>query len=159
MNEVYLQLGSNIGNSKKQLSSARKYLGERIGRITGKSSLYQTAAWGNPDQPDFINQVIIVETLLPAKECIKKILDIESIMGRVRTIKNAPRIIDIDVLFFNNDIINFDELIVPHPALHNRLFVLIPLNELTPNFVHPLLNQTIHHLLLNCPDTLDVKKI
>lgn len=159
MNEVYLQLGSNIGNSKKQLSIAYDYLSERLGPLTRKSSLYQTAAWGNTDQPDFINQIVVLQTHSDAEDCIEKILDIELKMGRIRTQKNAPRIIDIDILFFNKEIINLKNLIVPHPALQNRLFVLIPLDELSPNFVHPLLNQTVHQLLMKCPDTLNVKKI
>lgn len=159
MNEVYLQLGSNIGNSKKQLLIAQDYLARKIGLLVAASSLYQTAAWGNSDQPDFINQVIILKSPLQAQDCIEQILEIEHDMGRVRTQKNAPRIIDIDILFFNKDIINCKDLIVPHPALPDRRFVLIPLNELSPHFMHPVLKQTVHQMLLNCKDTLDVKKI
>ena len=94
-----------MGNSKEQLSIARKYIHDSIGKILRKSALYQTAAWGKTDQPDFINQVIIVETRLPALETMQTILGIENKMGRKRTIKNAPRIIDIDILFFNKEII------------------------------------------------------
>jgi 2-amino-4-hydroxy-6-hydroxymethyldihydropteridine diphosphokinase len=159
MNEVYLQLGSNIGNSKKQLLIAQDLLTQRIGFQVAASSLYQTAAWGNTDQADFINQVIIIKSPLAATDCLQKILAIEQEMGRVRTQKNAPRIIDIDILFFNNDIINCKDLVVPHPALPDRRFVLIPLNELSPDFMHPVLKQTVHQMLLNCQDTLDVKKI
>ena len=159
MNKVYLQLGSNIGNSKKQLLKAQKYLGKRIGFLIHKSSLYQTAAWGDRDQPDFINQIVVINTLLDAQSCIEKILGIEHDMGRIRTKKNAPRVIDIDILFFNREIINLENLVVPHPALQDRRFVLIPLNEISPNFIHPILNKTVHQLLVDCKDPLDVKKI
>jgi 2-amino-4-hydroxy-6-hydroxymethyldihydropteridine diphosphokinase len=129
-----------------------------LGKVTRKSKLYVTAAWGNSNQPDFLNQVIIVETKLTALQVIEVILNIEIKMGRVRTTKNAPRIIDIDILFFNKEIIAEENLDVPHPQIQNRRFVLIPLNELSPNFKHPVLNKTMHQLLKICPDTLTVKK-
>ncbi|MGG9970206.1 2-amino-4-hydroxy-6-hydroxymethyldihydropteridine diphosphokinase [Ferruginibacter sp. SUN002] len=156
--KTYLLLGSNMGNSKTQLSVAIKHIQKEIGKLMRQSSLYRTAAWGNTDQPDFLNQVIIVESKLSAEQMIKKILDIEEKMGRVRTIKNAPRIIDIDILFIEKAIINKKNLIVPHPEIANRKFVLIPLNELSPNFKHPILNKSIHHLLTICKDSLNVKK-
>ncbi len=120
--------------------------------------MYATAAWGNTHQPDFLNQVIVVETALTAQTCMKIILQIEKDMGRKRTVKNAPRIIDIDILFFDKQIIKEKNLIVPHPEIQNRRFVLIPLNELVPNFIHPVLQQNIHQLLTNCSDKLNVKK-
>lgn len=158
MNKAYLLLGSNMGNSKEQLLLAQKKIKKNIGKIIRLSSLYQTAAWGNTNQPDFLNQVIIIETSLSAQETIKTILSIEKEMGRIRTIKNAPRVIDIDILFYNKDIINDKDLRVPHPEIQNRNFVLSPLNELSPNMKHPVLNKTIHYLLTICPDKLNVKK-
>jgi 2-amino-4-hydroxy-6-hydroxymethyldihydropteridine diphosphokinase len=158
MNKIYLLLGSNIGNSKKQLSIAIKFIRSEIGKTVRKSAIYQTAAWGNRDQPDFLNQVIIAETKLDAAEAIQIILSIEKKMGRIRTTKNAPRIIDIDILFFNKDVIDTSILTVPHPQIQNRRFVLIPLNELSPNFIHPVLQKSLHTLLLNCKDELNVKK-
>lgn len=158
MNKIYLLLGSNMGNSQQQLSIAIKHITQQIGKVTRQSTLYATAAWGNSNQPDFLNQVIIVETKLAALQTIKVILAIEKKMGRVRTTKNAPRIIDIDILFFNKEIIAEKNLAVPHPEIQNRRFVLIPLNELSPNFKHPVLGKTIHQLLNNCADTLTVKK-
>ncbi len=104
MNNTYLLLGSNMGNSQQQLQVATKHIEESIGKITHRSSLYSTAAWGNPDQPDFLNQVIIVETTLTAEETLEEILHIEKTMGRIRTVKNAPRMIDIDILFFNREV-------------------------------------------------------
>jgi 2-amino-4-hydroxy-6-hydroxymethyldihydropteridine diphosphokinase len=158
MNKTYLLLGSNMGNSQQQLSMAIKNITRQVGKVTRKSKLYVTAAWGNSNQPDFLNQVIIVETKLTALQVIEVILNIEIKMGRVRTTKNAPRIIDIDILFFNKEIIAEENLDVPHPQIQNRRFVLIPLNELSPNFKHPVLNKTMHQLLKICPDTLTVKK-
>lgn len=158
MNKTYLLLGSNMGNSQQQLSIAIKNITRQIGIVTRKSKLYTTAAWGNTNQPDFLNQVIIVETKQTALRTIKIILGIEKKMGRVRTKKNAPRIIDIDILFFNKEIIDENILTVPHPEIQNRRFVLIPLNELSPNFKHPVLHKTIHQILNSCSDTLDVKK-
>ena len=159
MNIVYLLLGSNMNNPGRQLLKAQKNIGRQIGYITRQSGLYQTAAWGNTQQPDFLNQVIIVQTMLTAAQTMQAILAIEKKMGRVRTKKNAPRIIDIDILFFNKEIINSKELQGPHPQLQNRNFVLIPLNQLSPNLKHPVLNKTIHQLLRISPDDLTVNKI
>lgn len=158
MNKAYLLLGSNMGNSHKQLAAAAKLIKKNIGKITRQSNLYVTAAWGNTKQPDFLNQVIVVETTCTAEETIKTILQVEKQMGRVRTIRNAPRIIDIDILFFNKEVIQEKDLVVPHPEIQNRRFALVPLNELSPGLRHPVLNKTIHQLLETCPDTLDVKK-
>jgi 2-amino-4-hydroxy-6-hydroxymethyldihydropteridine diphosphokinase len=159
MNNTYLLLGSNMGNSIKQLSTAIEQIEEKIGALILKSNLYATAAWGNTSQPDFLNQVIKVATQLDATETLKEILSIEKNMGRIRTVKNAPRTIDIDILFFNNEIINRSDLIVPHSEIQNRRFVLIPINEIAPQMIHPVLNKTIEQLLLQCPDQLAVKKI
>lgn len=158
MNKIYLLLGSNQHHPQKQVAIAQKLISKQIGKITRLSSYYQTAAWGNTHQPDFINQVIIVSAKITAAEAMQAILSIEKKMGRVRTKKNAPRIIDIDILFFNKEIIHTKNLIVPHPLLQNRNFVLIPLNQLSPNLKHPVLNKTIHQLLKISPDTLTVKK-
>ena len=158
MNKTYLLLGSNMGNSQQQLSIAIKNITEQVGTVTRQSSLYTTAAWGNTSQPDFLNQVIVVSTELTALQTINIVLSIENKMGRVRTTKNAPRIIDIDILFFNKEIITQKILTVPHPEIENRRFVLIPLNELSPSFTHPINKKTIHQLLADCTDTLDVKK-
>ena len=158
MTIVYLLLGSNQNNPNKQLAKARSFIAKQIGGITRSSGLYQTAAWGNTNQPDFLNQVVIAETLLSPQQTMQTILSIEEKMGRIRTKKNAPRIIDIDILFFNKHVIDTRDLTVPHPQLQNRNFVLIPLNELSPNFIHPVLQKTIHQLLRISPDTLTVKK-
>ena len=158
MNTIYLLLGSNMGNSEQQLSDAILHITQQIGKVTNKSPLYATAAWGNTNQPDFLNQVVIVQSELVALPILEIILSIEKKMGRVRTIKNASRVIDIDILFFNKEIISTANLTVPHPEIENRRFVLIPLNELSPDFVHPVSGLTVNALLKNCTDILDVKK-
>ena len=158
MNKAYLLLGSNMGNSKTQLVKAVRNIEKKIGSVTRLSTLYSTAAWGNTRQPDFLNQVIIVDTELTASQTMQIILQIEKQMGRIRTVKNAPRIIDIDILFFNKEIIDQKQLIIPHPQIQNRRFVLVPLNQLSPNLLHPVLKKSVHQLLIHCPDTLNVKK-
>ena len=158
MNTIYLLLGSNLKNPAEQLSIARKLIVAKIGEIIKTSSLYATAAWGNTNQPDFLNQVIIVQTAFSTANTMETILTIEENMGRIRTQKNAPREIDIDILFFNDFIINLPELTVPHPLLQERKFVLIPLNEIAPSFKHPILLKTTQELLEICTDSLDVQK-
>jgi 2-amino-4-hydroxy-6-hydroxymethyldihydropteridine diphosphokinase len=156
---AYLLLGSNIGESKEHLQNAKKYIQDCIGDIEVQSSIYATAAWGNKEQADFLNQVIKIETTLSPVDTLEKILNIELKMGRIRTEKNAARIIDIDILFFSNEILNTENLIIPHPLIQVRKFVLVPLNEIAPTFIHPVFNKTIHQMLLQCEDNLTVNKI
>ncbi|MEO6548305.1 MAG: 2-amino-4-hydroxy-6-hydroxymethyldihydropteridine diphosphokinase [Ferruginibacter sp.] len=158
MNKTFLLLGSNIGDSLAQLNSAIHHIGQNTGKLLTRSGMYITAAWGNTQQPDFLNQVIVIETAFTAEQTLQSILAIEKMMGRVRTVKNAPRIIDIDILFFNDEIIQQNDLVIPHPEIQNRRFVLIPLNELAPELEHPVLGKTVHQLLAECPDPLVVKK-
>lgn len=158
MNKIYLLTGSNMGDSMTQLKKAAASIEKEIGKISRYSSIYQTAAWGMTDQPDFLNQVLVVETGFTAAQTMLKVLAIEKKMGRIRTVKNAPRIIDIDILYFGKEIIREKDLVIPHPAIPQRRFVLVPLNELSPQFIHPALNISNHRLLMKCPDKLDVKK-
>ncbi|MFZ1527439.1 MAG: 2-amino-4-hydroxy-6-hydroxymethyldihydropteridine diphosphokinase [Ferruginibacter sp.] len=159
MNKVYLLLGANQGDAKKNLGKAAGMISKKIGKIIRRSSLYRTAAWGNTEQPDFLNQVLVIETKLGAPDCMQACLAIETAMGRIRSFKNAPRIIDIDILFFNKETISNPNLVIPHPAIQLRRFVLVPLNELSPNFIHPVFKQSVHQLLVHCPDGLNVNKI
>ena len=159
MNTVYFLLGSNLGNSKEQLLLAIENIEKYIGPLIKLSSLYSTAAWGNNKQPDFLNQVIIVQTLLAPQIVLNEILAIEEKMGRVRTVKNAARIIDIDILFFNSEIIKVKELVIPHPEIQNRRFVLIPLVEIAALILHPILKKNAQELLNICTDNLNVQKI
>ena len=157
MNKIYLLLGGNMGDRISNLSTAKKLIEQKIGKITKRSSVYQTAAWGIKDQPDFLNQVLLVKTKLDALECMQQILAIENKIGRIRTIKNAPRVIDIDILFYNDEIINLPNLVVPHPQIEKRKFVLIPMNELVADMIHPVLRRSINYLLSTCTDPLEVR--
>lgn len=159
MNTVYLLLGSNLGNSEELLATAIEEIVEKIGYLKKYSSLYRTAAWGNENQPDFLNQIIVVASSLSAAAILKDILNIETDMGRIRTIKNAARVIDIDILFFNDEVIHTKDLTIPHPQIENRRFVLVPLDEVTPFYQHPSLKKTAKELLLICPDKLNVQNI
>ena len=159
MNSAYLLIGGNLGNRAHNLEIARKLIAAGVGKIKIASSVYETASWGITGQPHFLNQVLKIETKLSARELMDTILSIENRMGRIRTEKNAARIIDIDILFFNDDIINTPGLVIPHPEIQNRKFVLIPMNEIASSKVHPVLHQTIKNLLSTSPDTLEVRPL
>jgi 2-amino-4-hydroxy-6-hydroxymethyldihydropteridine diphosphokinase len=159
MNNVYLLIGGNMGDRMAMLKSAADAVEKQCGNIRAYSSIYRTAAWGYTDQPDFYNQCLHLQTTLSAQALMKSLLGIETELGRVRTEKMGPRYIDIDILLFNDEIINEPQLEIPHPRLHLRRFALIPLAELAPEFVHPVLHKTIRQLLADCPDELDVHKI
>ena len=159
MNNAYLLIGGNMGQVKVNLALAKSAIEERVGVIMGTSSLYQTAAWGVKDQPDFLNQVLWVDTQWPATTVLKIVLTIENELGRVRKEKNGPRVIDIDLLLYNDQIINLPELKVPHPRLHTRNFTLFPLAELAPGLKHPVLGKTMQQLLDQSPDDLEVKRL
>lgn len=154
MNTIFLITGGNLGHRKKNLEAASELIQKQVGPIIKSSEIYETEPWGLTEQPQFYNQIHVVESEFSAKEILGKILKIEEMMGRVRTIKNAARIIDIDILFFNDDIVNEQNLIIPHPQIINRRFVLTPLNELAPDKIHPVFKKSIHELLLACKDGL-----
>jgi 2-amino-4-hydroxy-6-hydroxymethyldihydropteridine diphosphokinase len=157
MNTCYLLLGTNIGDRLLNLKTATEHLQKEIGNILSRSSVYSTAPWGNTDQADFLNEVLAIETFLRPEELMKKILEIEEGMGRIRTERNAPRIIDIDILFYNNEVIDIPDLHIPHKEIQNRRFVLIPVKEIAPQLTHPGLHKSIETLLKECPDKLEVK--
>ncbi len=159
MKNIYLLLGGNIGDSKQYIGDAKKMIETTIGAIKEESSLYQTSSWGKTNQPDFINQVIHIETEYNPQQLLSRTIAIENALGRQRAEKWGSRTIDIDILFYDNKIINEKELIIPHPHLHERRFTLIPLLEIAPEFHHPVLNQTIINLCNNLDDKLRIKKI
>jgi 2-amino-4-hydroxy-6-hydroxymethyldihydropteridine diphosphokinase len=159
MNKAYLLTGGNEGDRYLNMQLARTNIEHICGQLLQVSSLYETAPWGKKDQPDFLNQVLLIETKWSPRELLKAIFQIEAEGGRIRTVKNAPRTIDIDILFYEQLVINEPGLSVPHPRIPDRRFVLEPLNEINPEFIHPLLNKTVHQLLLECKDQLAVKKI
>lgn len=158
MSIAYLLTGSNQGSSVHLLKEARTKVGEQGGKITKESGIYKTEPWGNPNQPAFLNQVLRIETALSPHALLQKVLGIESEMGRTRSIQWEPRLIDIDILFYD-DLILQGNLNIPHPLLQNRRFVLVPLDEIAPEFVHPLLKKTVAALLAECPDNGIVEKL
>ena len=159
MNSAFLLFGSNIGDAIINIENAIKHLNSREIDFVRKSSMYETEPWGFQAEQTFINQVSEVKTLKSAKDLLKTILDIESQMGRMRNGENySSRIIDIDILYFNNEVINEEELQIPHPRLHLRNFTLVPLNEIAANYTHPVFNKTNTQLMGSCTDNMQVKK-
>ena len=159
MNKAYLLTGGNEGDRFFHMQEARTNIELICGQLLQVSSLYETAPWGKTDQPDFLNQIILIDTKLSPDELLHGILSIEEKGGRKRTVKNAPRTIDIDILFYDELILEKPGLSIPHPRIAERRFVLEPLNEISPGFIHPVIGKTIHQLLLECMDELGVKKI
>lgn len=152
MESLFLLTGSNIGESEKHLQQAKQLIAERIGVVSKASSIYKTEPWGNKDQQDFLNQVLEVQTELTGKDVLTRILTIEQEMGRNRSQKWEPRIIDIDILFYGDGVIQTEDLVVPHPLLHERRFTLLPLAEIAPQLIHPVLQKTTEELLKECTD-------
>lgn len=157
MIKAYLLLGSNEGNRIDWLNKAMAALEQTVGSIVSKSSLYETAAWGKEDQPDFLNMALCIETQLSPQQLLQSILQTEIQLGRHRTVKWGQRTIDIDILFYGNEVIDTPDLKVPHPYIQERRFALVPMNEIAPQFVHPVLQKTIARLLISCPDKLEVR--
>ena len=155
---LILLLGSNQGNSIALLEKAIALLQLRIGKIETASSVYSTKAWGETDQPDFLNQVVVIPYTGTAIQALEIVLSIEHEMGRVRSKKWGARIIDIDLLYLGDQIHHTSELTLPHAALHLRRFTLVPLAEILPDFVHPVFNKTQQQLLDECADDLEVLK-
>lgn len=158
MNTVYLLTGGNVGNRQQYLRHSAHLIEVACGKITRRSALYETAAWGKTDQAPFLNQALTLLTTMQAGDLITALLNIEKQIGRIRAEKYGPRTIDIDILLFNQQIIHTPQLIIPHPQMANRRFVLVPLHEIAPDYLHPVLQQTIARLLEICPDPLPVKK-
>jgi 2-amino-4-hydroxy-6-hydroxymethyldihydropteridine diphosphokinase len=157
MDNVYLLIGGNLGDRVENLDKARQLIAQKAGELRQISLIYETAAWGIRDQASFLNQALEIDTKLGPHELLQVILDIEIGMGRVRDQKNGPRLIDIDILFYNDQVIDDPVLSLPHPLMQERRFVLAPLNEICPDFCHPLFLKTVTELLAECSDLLEVK--
>ncbi len=155
---AYLSLGSNVGDRAAQLRSALARL-ETSGRVAAVSSFYETEPMEFTQQPWFLNCAVALETTQTPQQLMTSILHIEQAMGRQRLQKKGPRSIDIDILLFDDAVVNSSELTVPHPALHRRRFVLEPLAEIAPNALHPVLNKTIRELLDALPEGQAVRKL
>lgn len=156
---VHLLLGGNLGDRVEVLKNAKKLIDKEIGGILKGSNLYETAPWGKEDQNAFLNQVLLVATTCSPEEILSKIQYIENELGRVRFEKWGERLIDIDILFIEDEIITRHDLKVPHPYIQERRFTLVPLAEISPEFIHPIFNKSVQALLMECTDRLEVSQV
>lgn len=160
MSKAHLLIGSNISPRETYLEQSLEALGSMAGRLIANSSVYESPPWGFDHAEQFLNQLILIETELSPYDLLKTILQIESDLGRKRNHNGyESRTIDIDILFYDELILNDDHLIIPHPRFHKRRFALVPMAELWPDHMHPLLNKTIIELLDNCPDEAEVIRL
>ncbi len=158
MSGILLLLGSNLGERSENLTVALNELIMEKVHLIERSSVYESQPWGISEQPWFLNLVIEVETSLSPSALLRTCLGIEQKMGRVRKEKWGERLIDIDILYYGNQVINEDELVVPHPGISDRRFTLMPLAEKWPNLIHPVLDKTQKEMLIDASDPLIVKK-
>lgn len=147
-----------MGNREANLAAASAMIHLRSGSVLKHSSLYETAAWGLEDQPDFLNQVLLVVTALEPRKLLAELLQIEQELGRIRQQKNGPRTIDLDILLYNDEVIHEPGLQIPHPRMAYRRFVLAPLAEIAGKLIHPVSLKSIDQMLAECPDPLPVNK-
>lgn len=159
MERYVISLGTNLGDRMAQLRTAKRHIAEEIGDLAGQSSVYETAAWGNENQAPFYNQLVQGYTGLTALKLMDVLLGIEAKMGRERSLKWSPRTIDLDIIFFGSDIIDEEELRVPHPMFHLRRFTLVPLVEMMPDFIDPRSGKKMETLLIELNDNLAVNKL
>lgn len=156
---AYLSLGSNDGNSLQILTDAISNIAATCCDVLAISAVYRTAAWGVTEQPDFFNMAISLSTNLEPEALLFTLQQIEKQHNRRRTTKWGQRTLDIDILFYDDIDLSLQDLIIPHPFLHQRAFVLVPLATIAPKYMHPVLHLTIEQLLERCNDTLEVKRI
>jgi len=154
---VYIALGTNLGSREQNLQTAKDFL-SRKATILQESAIYITPPWGYLDQPDFLNQVIEVSTHLRPVPLLRYLKRIEKQMGREKLIQNGPRLIDLDILFYGDQVLETGNLQIPHPRMVGRAFVLVPLNEIAPDFIHPVLNVSVSDMLAQT-DTSGVTRL
>lgn len=155
--DTYLLLGTNMGDRAALLTHARQEIAQEIGTLRCVSSIYETEAWGNTNQPNYLNQVVLAATPLQPLRLLEKINGIEKRMGRIRVNKWESRLIDIDILYYGNQVIDEVNLQIPHPHLPNRRFALVPMQEIAPGFTHPISGNTTTELLEQTSDKLAVR--
>lgn len=153
---IYLCIGSNLGDRAANLRQAMGLIDKNVGKIVKKSHVYETQPWGEAKQEPFYNQVVMANTTLDPRDLLDQISKIEREIGRVRTEKWGPRVIDVDILFYGRRVVRDRGLEIPHPELHKRAFVLVPLMEIAPELEHPLLDKQIDELYMDCDDQSDV---
>jgi 2-amino-4-hydroxy-6-hydroxymethyldihydropteridine diphosphokinase len=156
MKAAYLLIGGNLGDRLGFMAAAREKMQQKGIEILRRSSVYETAAWGNTNQPSFLNQVLEITTSFSPEDLLTELLSIEQSLGRIRAEKNGARTIDIDILYFESEIISKPGLSVPHDRISIRRFVLVPLTELIPDFIDPKTSKSIVEMLNDCQDTLEV---
>ena len=157
MSYAYLLLGSNLGNKEENLRNAVKLL-KKTGKVVRQSAIYETEPWGFTDERNFFNMALCLDTTLNPFELINEILKIEICIGRIRQNKQwVAREIDIDIIFYDDRVVNEEHLLIPHPHAAKRKFVLVPLKEIAPSLIHPILKKSISQLLSECPDDSDVE--
>ncbi len=156
--EVFLLLGTNLGDRLSNMQEAQQLI-EQIGEVVQASALYETDAWGVQDQPSFYNQVLQIETVLSHEPLLHALQGFEQQMGKVKVGHWRERLIDLDVLYYGRRRVSTSFLTVPHPQLHCRRFTLVPLCEIAPQWVHPVLGKTQQQLLAECEDTLEVRRL
>lgn len=159
MNEATILLGGNLSDRQSLIGSARDLIAGRVGNIVDRSSLYETEPWGFNSDTMFLNQVVVVKTELEPGSLMNVLVGIEKDLGRTRNEAGyASRLIDLDILFYNDEVISSNQLVIPHPRIQERMFALKPLEEINRRFVHPVLKKPIHQLVEECPDDLKVVK-
>jgi 2-amino-4-hydroxy-6-hydroxymethyldihydropteridine diphosphokinase len=160
MHQVFLGIGGNTGNKRLNFDKVYVLIEEELGAILKQSSVYETPPWGFHAEENFWNQVLLIKTELNPEELIFEIKNIEQIFGRKRnSSKYTSREMDIDILYFDQLVMETEKLIIPHPHIPQRLFVLVPLAETAPDFIHPELKMTNMQLLENCSDESEIKTI
>lgn len=159
MPTVYILLGGNLGNRQRMIGAAIGQIQTIIGAVLDRSSVYETEPWGFPDQPYFLNQLIMVHTELLPEPLLDHIQEIETQLGRVRNgASHGARLIDIDILFYDQQVFRSERLTIPHPQLHLRSFALTPMMELAPDFIHPVFQVPIRELYRRNQDALIVRR-
>jgi 2-amino-4-hydroxy-6-hydroxymethyldihydropteridine diphosphokinase len=158
MKKVFLGLGSDLGDREENLKLAIETIGASAGIVTGISPVYETEPVGFSGKGDFLNMVILIETGLTPSELLDSLMNSEKLLGRTRTGSNTmSRTIDIDILIYDDRVIDNDSLVIPHPRMHERRFVLVPLSDIAPGLIHPVLGKTISELLAKCSDTSRIR--